>query len=331
MNQRISALALGAMLFALCGAADAQQLNKIPRVGYISGTGTAGNRGPYFEALRQRLQELGYVEGKNIAYEYRGAEGKMVSMAPLVKELIELKVDVMVLPTAGAIRDAKQATSTIPIVMVTQVDPVATGWVASLARPGGNITGLSSLQRDLSGKRLELLKEVVPGLTRVGILRDNDPDSLIAKLGIKDYEEAAQALKLRAHQLNVRGPSLDLDAAFRDAVKEHIGALVTITSNTTFSASKRITDLATKHKLPSMFEGTTWVDQGGMMAYAAQEFELFRRAAVFVDKILKGAKPSDLPVEQPTKFEFAINLKTAKAINLNIPQSVLFRADKVIK
>lgn len=332
LRRLISAgVAFCTLLVAPCFSTQAQQHNKIPRIGYISGTGTATHRGPYFEPLRQRLQELGYTEGKNIAYEYRGAEGKVVSMAPLVKKLIDLKVDVMVLPTAGAIRDAKQATSTIPIVMVTQVDPVATGWIASLARPGGNVTGLSSLQRDLSGKRLELLKEVVPGLQRVGILRDNDPESLIAKLGVKDYEEAAQALKLRAHALNVRGPNPDLDSAFRNAAKEKLSALVTITSNTTFSASKRITELAIKHNLPSMFEGSTWVDNGGMMSYAAHELELFRRAAVFVDKILRGTKPADLPVEQPTKFEFAINLETAKALDLNIPQSVLFRADKVIK
>jgi putative ABC transport system substrate-binding protein len=331
-NRKAAGLSIVVFLLVSSGAiATAQQPGKMPRVGYISGTGSAADRGPYFEALRQGLEKLGYTEGKNIAFEYRGAEGKIDTVTPLVKELVDLKVDVLVVPIAGAIRDAKRATKTIPIVIVTQVDPVATGLVASLARPGGNITGVSTLQRDLSGKRLELLKEVVPGLVRVGILRDSDPESLVAALGLKDYEAAAQGLKLRLQSIDIRGPNPDFDAAFRDAVKKRIGALVTITSNPTFPYAKRIADLALKHRLPSMFEGTTWVEKGGLLSYSANELDLFRRAATYVDKILKGTKPADLPVEQPTKFEFAINLKTAKALNLNIPQSVLFRADKVIK
>ena len=321
-----------AFLFAIGAAAiHAQPAGKLPRIGYISGTGSAANRGPYFEALRQGLEKLGYSEGKNIAYEYRGAEGKVEPVPRLVKELVDLKVDVLVLPMVGAIRDAKLATKTMPIVMVTQADPVAAGWVDSLARPGGNITGLSTLQRDLSGKRLELLKEVVPGLARVAILRDDDSQSLVAQFGIKDYQEAARGLKIHLQALDVRGPKPDLEGAFRSAVKERAGALITITSNTTFPNAKRIAELAVKHRLPSMFEGSTWVDNGGLLSYSAAELDLFRRAATFVDKILKGTKPSDLPVEQPTKFEFTINLKTAKALNLNIAQSVLFRADKVIK
>ncbi len=309
----------------------AQPAGKIPRVGYISGTGSAANRGPYFEVLRQGLEKLGYSEGKNIAYEYRGAQGQIALVEGLVKELIDLKVDVLVLPMVGAIRNAKQATKTIPIVMVTQADPVATGLIDSLARPGGNVTGLSSLQRDLSGKRLDLLKEVVPGLARVAILRDDDSQRLMAQFGIKDYEEAARGLKIQLQSLNVRGPKPDFEGVFRSAVKERAGALITITSNTTFANAKRIVELAVKHRLPSMFEGTTWVDNGGLLSYSAAELDLFRRAATFVDKILKGTKPSDLPVEQPTKFEFTINLQTAKALNLTIQQSVLFRADKVIK
>ncbi len=308
--------------------AQAQPQAKIPRIGYVSGTGDATNQGPYVEALRQGLRDLGYVEGKNIVIEYRGAEGKSERMPILVTELVELKVDVLVL-TIGSILAAKQATKTIPIVMVTQVDPVATGLVDSLARPGGNITGLATLQRDLSGKRLELLTEVVPRLSRVGILRD--AEGPVSSIGLKDYEAAARALKIRTQSLDVRGPNPDLETAFRQAVKGHVNAVVTITNNPLFRNSQRIADLALKNRLPSMYEGSTWVDAGGLMSYSANDLELFRRAAIYVDKILKGAKPADLPIEQPTKFEFVINLKTAKALNLTIPQSVLFRADKVIR
>src|SRR6266508_2949145 len=308
--------------------AQAQPQAKIPRIGYVSGTGDATNQGPYVEALRQGLRDLGYVEGKNIVIEYRGAEGKSERMPILVTELVELKVDVLVL-TIGAILAAKQATKTIPIVMVTQVDPVATGLVDSLARPGGNITGLATLQRDLSGKRLELLTEVVPRLSRVGILRD--AEGPVSSIGLKDYEAAARALKIRTQSLDVRGPNPDLAGAFREAVKGRVNAVVTITNNPLFRNSKRITDLALKNRLPSMYEGSTWVDAGGLMSYSANDLELFHRAATYVDKILKGAKPADLPIEQPTKLEFVINLKTANALGLTIPQSVLLRADRVIE
>jgi len=316
------------VLLAVAVLAEAQPQAKIPRIGYVSGTGDSSNPGPYVEALRQGLRDLGYVEGKNIVIEYRGAEGKSERMPSLVTELVELKVDVLVL-TIGAILAAKQATKTIPIVMVTQVDPVATGLVDSLARPGGNITGLATLQRDLSGKRLELLTEVVPGLARVGVLRDTKGP--VSARGFKDYEAAARALKIRLQSLDVRGPNPDLEGAFREAVKGRANAVVTITSNPLFRNSKRITDLALKNRLPSMYEGSTWVEAGGLMSYSANDLEIFRRAATYVDKILKGAKPADLPVEQPTKFELIINLKTAKQIGLTIPQSMLYRADKVIK
>jgi len=316
------------VLLAVAVLAEAQPQAKIPRIGYVSGTGDSSNPGPYVEALRQGLRDLGYVEGKNIVIEYRGAEGKSERMPSLVTELVELKVDVLVL-TIGAILAAKQATKTIPIVMVTQVDPVATGLVDSLARPGGNITGLATLQRDLSGKRLELLTEVVPRLARVGILRD--AKGPVSARGFKDYEAAARALKIRLQSLDVRGPNPDLEGAFREAVKGRANAVVTITSNPLFRNSKRITDLALKNRLPSMYEGSTWVEAGGLMSYSANDLEIFRRAATYVDKILKGAKPADLPVEQPTKFELIINLKTAKQIGLTIPQSMLYRADKVIK
>jgi len=329
-RKKISSLALCALLYTLCLPVSAQQPARIARIGYISGTGSASNPGPYVEALRQGLRDLGYVEGKNFEIEFRGAEGKPDRMPSLVTELVQLKVDVLVVPTAaGAIHAAKQATKTIPIVMVTLLDPVATGLVDSLAHPGGNITGLATLQRDLSGKRLELLKEVVPRLSRVGVLRNPDEESAV--IGFKDYEAAARALKIQLQSLEARGSNPDLEGAFRQAIKGRADAVVTITNSPLFRNSKRITDLALKNRLPSVYEGGTWVEAGGLMSYSANDLELFRRAAIYVDKILKGAKPADLPVEQPTKFEFVINLKTAKALNLTIPQSVLFRADKVIR
>ena len=329
-NRKLVGIVALVFTLAMCGAvALAQQAAKIPRIGYISGTGNASNPGPYVEALRQGLRDLGYVEGKNFEIEFRGAEGKVETVPTLVAELIQLKVDILVLPVVSALRAAKLATNNIAIVMVTQVDPVATRLIDSLAHPGGNITGITSLQRDLSGKRLELLLEVIPKLARVGILRD--ADDAVAAIGFKAYEAAARALKIRLHALEVRGSNPDLQAAFKEALKARVDALITITNNPLFRDSKKVTDLALKNRLPSMYEGTTWVDNGGLMSYSANDLELFRRAAIYVDKILKGAKPADLPVEQPTKFEFVINLKTAKALNLMIPQSVLFRADRVIK
>jgi putative ABC transport system substrate-binding protein len=214
--------------------------------------------------------------------------------------------------------------------MVAQVDPVGAGIIDSLARPGGNITGLTSLQRDLSGKRLGLLLEVVPKMARVGILRDVD-ESSVSAFGFKDYEAAARALKIQLRSLDVRGANLDLESAFREALKARVDAVITITNNPLFRNSNKIADLALKSRLPSMYEGTTWVEAGGLMSYSANDLELFRRAAIYVDKILKGAKPADLPVEQPTKFELVVNLKTAKALGIAIPQSILLRADEVIE
>jgi putative ABC transport system substrate-binding protein len=326
---RLLSILFVAVLLAVAVIGAAQAQTKVPRIGYVSGTGDSSNPGPYVEALRQGLRDLGYIEGKNFVIEYRGAEGKPDRMASLAAELVQLKVDVLVLPTSLAIRAAKQATETIPIVMVTQVDPVAAGLVDSLARPGGNITGVATLQRDLSGKRLELLAEVIPRLARVGVLRN--PDEPPGAIGFKDYEAAARALKIRLQSLDVRGPNPDLEGVFREAVKGRADALITITTNPLFRNSKRVTELAIKHRLPSMYEGSTWVEGGGLMSYSANDIELFRRAATYVHKILKGAKPADLPVEQPTKFELVINLKTAKQIGLTISQSMLYRADKVIK
>ena len=318
-----------ALLLVLCASAQAQQPVKLRRIGYISGTGTSVNQGPYVEALRQGLRELGYTEGKHFAIEYRGAEGKLEPVPNLVAELLQLKVDILVLPLNSALRIAHQATKTIPIVMITQVDPVAAGLVNGLAQPGGNLTGIATLARDLSGKRLELLAEVVPRLSRVAILRGaNEP---VSDVGFKEYETAARALKIRVQSLEVRGSNPDLADAFETAVKGRAHAVVTIANIPLFRNSARIADLAIKNRLPSMHEGGAWIEAGGLLSYSANDLELFRRAATYVDKIFKGVNPATIPIEQPTKFEFVINLKTAKQIGLTIPPNVLARGDRVLK
>ena len=330
VGRSVFGLALCAMLFALCLPAAAQQPGRIPRIGYVSGTGNSSDPGPYVEALRQGLRDLGYIDGKNIVIEYRGAEGKGDVIPSLVNELVQLRVDVLVVPPIlAAIRTAKQATKTIPIVMVTAADPVATGMINSLARPGGNITGLATLARELNGKRLELLKDVVPKTSRVAVMRDADGEG--AAISSKEYEAAARSLKISIQSLEVRGPNPDLKGAVQSAVTGRASALLTITTSVLYRRQKQIADLAAKSRLPSMFEGRTWVESGGLMSYSTDDIAVYRRAAVYVDKILKDAKPADIPVEQPTKFEFVINLKTAKQINLTIPPNVLARADKVIK
>jgi putative ABC transport system substrate-binding protein len=328
MRKYVICLTLCAMLFALCGSALAQQQAKIPRIGYVSSIGDPNNPGPQVEAFRQGLRDLGYVEGKSILIEYRYLEGKPDHLPNLVAELVQLKVDVFVSSVDSAIRAAKQATKMIPIVMVITGDPVATGLVETLARPGGNVTGVTQLTRDLSGKRLELLTEVVPGVSRVGVLWSTSTGQ---RTVFQNYEVAARALKIQLHSLEVHSPNPDLERAFREGVKGRVTALVTIRNILLNRYPKRIADLAIKNRLPLMFEGSDFVEIGGLVSYSANSAENYRRAAAYVDKILKGTKPADLPVEQPTKFEFVINLKTAKALKLTIAQSVLFRADKVIK
>ena len=329
MQARLLISIIAAFFLGALQPVQAQQPTKVSRIGYISGTGDTTNQGPYVEALRQGLRDLGHIEGKNFTIEYRGAEGKLDRIPSIVNELVQLKVDILVLPLPGAIRTAKETTKTIPIVMVAGIDPVATGVVDSLAHPGGNITGISTLSQDLNGKRLELLKEVVPRLTRVGILLDIETPSSVIHL--KEYETVARAFKIQTQTLEVRGLKPDLDGAFKAAAKARAGAIITITNANLYLQQKRLAELAVKHRMPSMFQGSTWVEAGGLMSYSTDELGAFRRAAYYVDRILKGAKPADLPVEQPMKFEFVINLKTAKQIGLDIPQSVLFRADKVIK
>jgi putative ABC transport system substrate-binding protein len=329
MSRRTVIWLMAAVLSTTVSLTEAQQPAKVPRIGYVSGTGAPSDPGPYVEALRQGLRELGYIEGKNIVIEYRGAEGKLERIPSLITELVQLKVDVLIVPIPSAVRAAKDATKTIPVVMVIGVDPVATGLVDSLARPGGNVTGLSTLAQDLSGKRLELLAELVPGISRVGVLRHAGEQT--SAIAFREYEAAAAALKIQLQSLEVRDPNPDVEGAFQTAVKGRASALITVTTATLFLQRKRIAELAIKNRLPSMYQGSAWVESGGLMSYSTNDLEAYRRAATYVDKILKGAKPADLPVEQPTKFELVINLKTAKQLGLTIPQSVLYRADKVIK
>jgi putative ABC transport system substrate-binding protein len=325
--KRMGVLAI-VFTFVFGGAvAWAQQPKKVQRIGYVSATGDPKTAGPQIEGFRRGLRDLGYIEEKNILVEYRYIEGKSDSIPSLVAELVQLKVDVLVLGPQPAIRAAKQATKTIPIVIVTTQDPVAAGFVDSLARPGGNITGLTTLQRELSGKRLELLKEAVPGISRVaalmraGQVRDD----------FKWYEAPARALKLQLQLFEVQAPSPDFDAAFQAAAKGRASALITVSGSLFDRYIKRFADLAIKNRLPSMHDVSRYVEAGGLMSYSADDTESYRRAAYFVDRILKGTKPADLPVEQPTKFEFVINLKTAKQIGLTIPPDVLARASQLIK
>jgi len=318
------------MLLALPIPARAQQPAKIPRIGFVSsGSGDPKFQGSNVQAFRQGLRERGYVEGKNIQVEYRYAKGDLDRVRRFIAELVQLKVDVLVLGPFVGILAAKEATKTIPIVMVSSVDPVESGMVNSLARPGGNITGFSSLSRELSGKRLELLKEAVPGISRVALLWDaNAPGPAVA---IKEFKAAQPALKIQLQSLEVRGPDPDLDGAFRAAVKGKANAMVVIQNPLISRYRKRIADLAIKSRLPSMCEGIQYVEEGCLMTYGTNISDQYRRAAYYVDRILKGAKPADLPVEQPMKFELVFNLKTAKQIGITIPQSVLYRADKVIR
>ena len=302
--------------------AEAQKPAKIPRIGVLR-PGAPPDAG--LEAFRQGLRELGYIEGKNIMIEPRFAEGRIDRFRDHVAELIQLKVDIIVTPGGPQTRAAKEATTAIPIVMVNVGNPVGSGLVVSLARPGGNVTGLTTVTRDLDGKRLELLKEAVPKASRVAVLWNPD-----APGGCEQTEIAARSLGLKIQVLEVRGPD-DLDGAFRAAAKERAQALVVLRNPVTLNERKPIADLAIKSRLPTIYDDRMFVEAGGLMSYGTNITDSYRRAAVYVDKILKGTKPADLPVEQPTKFELFINLKTAKQIGLTIPPNVLARADKVIK
>jgi putative tryptophan/tyrosine transport system substrate-binding protein len=322
MRKKVISLTLSVMLSTLCSAVQAQQLTRVPRIGFLSSTDNRFTFDLFYEGLR----DLGYVEGKNIIIDYRTAEAKRERLPGLIKELIDLKVDVIVSTAQPAIEDAKQLTKTIPIVMI---DPVETGVIDSLACPGGNITGVSTLQRELSGKRLEILTEVIPKASRVALLWE--PKSRGPVIGFKEYENAARALKLLTQSLEVHQPNPDFGVLFSNAAKGRVDGVVVIANSLMHRHQKTIANLAIKHRLPSINERSDYVDAGGLLSYAADDAARSRRAAYYVDRILKGTKPADLPVEQPTKFEFVINLKTAKQLGLTIPQSVLYRADRVIK
>jgi ABC-type uncharacterized transport system substrate-binding protein len=325
-NRKWAGLFAIVVALTVCGArAEAQQPTKVPRIGYVGPATTD----PRTASFRQGLRDLGYTEERNILVEYRYGGGKVDRYPDLVAELVQLNVDVLVAVPFQAILAAKQTTKTIPIVIVTTLDPVATGIVDSLARPGGNITGLARLTRVLGAKRLELIKEAAPKVSRVGVLWAGGDEG--SAIGFKDYEAAARALKIPFQSLAVRGPTPDLESAIGQAAQEPPSALIAIRGGLLNRYQKRIADLAMEHRLPSIFEGNDFAEAGGLMSYTTNDDESFRRAAVYVDRILKGAKPADLPVEQPTKFEFVINLKTAQQIGLMIPPNVLARADKVIK
>jgi putative ABC transport system substrate-binding protein len=314
---------LFALVLALSAPVATQQAAKTPRIGYLATTGQGDAAGTFQRGLR----DLGYVEGKNIAVEYRYHEGKMDRISNFVAELVQLKVDALVADSPPAIFAAKEATRAIPIVMVINEDPVAMGLIDSLARPGGNITGVSRLTRDLAGKRLELLKEIIPGMSRVGVLWNADGSSL----GFKAYEAAARALRVQLDSLPLGGASPNLEAPFLEAIKRRTNAIIVPRSIRMNRYRRQIADLAIKNRMPSMYEGINDVERGGLVSYSADDAEGYKRAAWYVDKILKGAKPADLPVEQPTKFELVFNSKTAKQIGLTIPPNVLARADRVIR
>jgi len=321
----VPSILIAVLLLALGVIADAQQPTKVPRIGYLGGPNPLLERR---EAFRQGLRELGYIEGKNIVIEWRSGEGKSERVPALAAELVRLKVDVIVTDGSNSTRRAKEATSTIPIVMAQDVDPVGRGIVASLARPGGNITGLSNLAPELSGKRLELLKETVSRLSRVAVFGTSNTPSTAPTL--KETELAAGALGVKVQYLDVLDPK-DIEIAFRAASKGRVDAVLVLTGPLAFSQRTQIAELAAKSRLPAIYPQAEFTVVGGLMSYGVSITDLDRRAATYVDKILKGAKPAGLPVEQPIKFEFIINLKAAKQIGLTIPPNVLARADKVIK
>jgi putative ABC transport system substrate-binding protein len=324
-----SSILVATLVLVFGVAAEAQQPKKVARIGYLL-PGDATSESTRAEALRQALRELGYIEGQNIATEYRYAEGKRDRYPELAAELVRLKVDIVVVEGGNTpVRAVKSATKTIPIVMTGGSDPVEAGLIESLARPGGNVTGLSSLARELGGKRLELLKEAVPKVLRVTVFYS--PSNPTNVLDAKEVlPVAARALKLILQPWQVRSTD-DFERVFAAPNKQRPDGLYALGFALMNANRKRIAGLAAKNRLPSMYNGKEFVEAGGLMSYAADQADIYRRVATYVDKILKGAKPADLPVEQPTKFELVINLKTAKQIGLTIPQSMLYRADKVIK
>ena len=333
LNNRCSAVsstfALCALLFVLCGSVHAQQKDKIFRIGYLDPSTVSGSA-TLLETFRQELSKLGWVEGKNLVFEYRFAELKPERVAELAAELVRLKVDLIVTSGVPPALEAKKATSTIPIVMVNLADAVGLGLVASLGRPGGNITGFDTLAFELNTKRLEVLKDAVPNLDRVGFLRSSSYNPGV-ELQLKELRVAAPALKVELEEIKIQPDLKDLETAFKTAKQKQVKAIMTTATRNFFAERKQIVELATKHRLPAIYTRKEYVDEGGLMFYGVNYDDQYRNAAHYVDKILKGAKPADLPVQQATKFEFVINLKAAKQIGLTIPVRVLDRANKVIQ
>ena len=327
MNKKIFICPLLTVFLITSSLAEAQQPKKVPRIGYLGAT-SASSESLRHEAFRQGLREVGYIEGQNITIEYRYAEGKLDRLPALAAELVALKVDVIVTGGPQATRPAKKATATIPIVMAFDSDPVGNGFVTSLARPGGNVTGLSALSPEISGKQLELLKEIVPTLSRVAVLGNSaEPANALV---LREVELAAGAFGVKLQYLDVLGPK-DIETAFRAASKGRADAVLVLLSPVVISHRTQLVEIALKSRLPAIYPRPEFVEDGGLMSYATSFADLSRRAATYVDKILKGTKPADLPVEQPTKFELVINLKAAKQIGLTIPPNVLAQADKVIR
>ena len=329
MKRKIIALALCSMLLAPCSSVQAQQAEKIVRIGFLDNS-TASGSAVNLEAFRQEMSKLGWIEGKNINIEYRFAEQKLERLPELAADLVRLKVDLIVASGGPTPLAAKKATSTIPIVMTSFPDPVAAGLVASLARPGGNITGNASLTPELNTKMLEILKDAVPKLARVGYLRLAGGSNL-SELQLRELRPAALALTLKLEEIETQPDIKGLESAFQTAKQKQVGAIMTNPGRRFFAERKRIVELAGKYRLPAIYPQKEFVEAGGLMSYGEDSTDQFRRAAVYVDKILKGAKPADLPVQQATKFEFVINLKAAKQIGLTVPPEVLARANKVNK
>jgi putative ABC transport system substrate-binding protein len=334
MTKKIILLALCSLLLTPRFAVEAQQPTKIRRIGLLDGSTAAGSA-VLVDAFRQELSKLGWIEGKNITIEDRFAEQKSERIPDLAADLVRLKVDLIVVTSTPVALAAKKATTTIPIVMASGLDPVAAGLVDSLARPGGNVTGLTSLAIELNTKRLEILKDAVPKLSRVGLLRpagDGGGDrSIPLNLQLKELRAAALALKLKLEEIETQSDPEGLESAFQTGNQKHVGAMMTISSPRFFAERKPIVALAGKYRLPAIYHQKGFVDEGGLMSYGPDYVDHYRRAAVYVDKILKGAKPTDLPVQQATKFEFVINLKAAKQIGLTIPPELLARANQVIR
>jgi len=320
-----SSFLVAALVLFLGVAAEGQQPGKILRIGFLDNS-TASGIAVLVDAFRQELSKLGWIEGKNIAFEYRFAEGKTERLPELAAELVRLKVDLIVITGNPQASAAKKATTAIPIVMANATAPVESGFIASLARPGGNITGLSNLATELNTKRLEVLKDAVPKLARVGLLR-----GAAISPQLKELRPAAVALKLKLEEIETQPDPKGLESAFQTAKQKQVGAIMTTSTRPFFAERKRIVELATKYRLPAIYFQREFVDEGGLMSYGVDSVDMFRNAAHYVDKILKGAKPADLPVQQATKVEFVINLKAAKQIGLTIPPRVLERANQVIR